>query len=132
MVVMTGSLCQRIQAVGLILWIDQNTFATSLLEKVFKKKDLPFYTLSEASDFVYLVDDLNPVLIVVDTKTALSHLESFKTQYEASQKLRSLPFVWVDGESHDLGFVQNVVGKIERPFDPFEIPEKLKNILGTH
>lgn len=117
---------------GLILWIDQNTFATSLLEKVFKKKELPFYTLANASDFTYLVDDLNPVLIVMDTKTALSHLESFKSQFESSEKLRSLPFVWVDGQSHDLDFVKNVVGKIERPFDPFEIPEKLKNILATH
>ena len=115
---------------GLILWIDQNTFATSLLEKVFKKKDLPFYTLPNASDFTYLVEDLNPILIVMDTKTALSHLESFKAQYQTSQKLQSLPFVWVDGQSQDLDFVKNVVGKIERPFDPFEIPETLRKFLN--
>lgn len=117
---------------GLVLWIDQNTFATSLLEKAFKKKGFPFYTLEKASDFSYLVDDLNPVLIVMDVKTAVSHLESFRTQYFGSTKLQGLPFVWVDGDSAELTFVKNVVGKIERPFDPFEIPSRLEKILGTH
>src|SRR5690606_37798602 len=105
---------------------------TSLLEKAFKKKDLPFYTLDKASDFSYLVEDLNPVLIVMDVKTALSHLESFKTQYSSSAKLQGLPFVWLDGESPELSFVNHVVGKIDRPFDPFEMPSRLEKILGTH
>ena len=117
---------------NLVLWIDQNTFATSLLEKVFKKKDLPFYTLANAEDFVYLVEDLRPVLVVLDVKTAISHLESFKSQYEASETLRGLPFVLVDGENQDLPMIQNVVGTIARPFDPFEVPAILKNFLSLN
>lgn len=120
-----GLYVKRIQFVGLVLWIDQNTFATALLEKVFKKKDLPFYTLTSVEDFVYLVEDLRPVLVVLDAKTALAHENAFKTQYESSEVLRSLPFILIDG---DIPFVQNVVGKIHRPLDPFEMPEVLKKI----
>lgn len=125
MVVIMGLYVKRIQLVGLVLWIDQNTFATGLLEKVFKKKDLPFYTLAQANDFVYLVEDLKPVLIVLDAQTALVQEESFKAQYESSRALRSLPFILIDG---DIPYIQNVLGKISRPFDPFQIPEELKKI----
>lgn len=110
---------------GLVLWIDKNTFATSILEKVFKGKNLPFYTLSDVADFTYLVNDLKPVLIVLDSSTVLSSLDAFKTQYDS---IKSLPVVIIDGEN-ELDFIRNVVGRIQRPFDPFEIPEILKKYL---
>ena len=114
---------------GLILWIDQNTFATGLLEKVFKKKDLPFYTIPSAENFSYLVDDLQPVMIILDGKTALDQKEAFRLQYEQSPAMQKLPFVLVDAEGVDLSCIQNVVGEIKRPFDPFEIPERLEKFL---
>lgn len=110
---------------GLVLWIDQNTFATGLLEKVFKKKGLPFYTLTSVDDFLYLVEDLKPGLIVLDAHTALANMEGFKKQYE-SKILNELPFVLLDA-TEELNFIGKVVGKINRPFDPFKIPETLKN-----
>jgi DNA-binding NtrC family response regulator len=119
------------ESVGLVLWIDQNTFATGLLEKVFKKKNLPFYTLSNASDFVYLVDDLKPEVIVLDTKTALEYLEQLKTQFAASEALRKLPIILID-EVRELDFIKNLAGHINRPFDPFQVPELLENILKAN
>lgn len=110
---------------GLVLWIDQNTFATGLLEKVFKKKGLPFYTLTSVEDFLYLVQDIKPELIVLDAHTASLHMEAFKKQYQAKE-LNELPFVLVDADEN-LNFIGKVVGKINRPFDPFKIPETLKN-----
>jgi DNA-binding NtrC family response regulator len=114
---------------GLVLWIDQNTFATSLLEKVFKKKNLDFYTIESAEDFTYLVEDISPKLIVLDVKTALNHLEAFKKQYEASALIQSLPFVLIDGE---LSEIKHVIGSISRPFDPFLIPSKLEQLLSVN
>lgn len=116
---------------GLILWIDQNTFATGLLEKVFKKKNLEFYTVSAAADFSYLVDDLSPELIVLDAQTAVSALEAFKQQYQASEKLRTLPVILIE-DAPELDFMGNVIGKLQRPFDPFKIPEKLQQIISAN
>lgn len=110
---------------GLVLWIDQNTFATGLLEKVFKKKGFPFYTITSVDDFIYLVDDIKPQLIVLDAQTAAQNMEAFKKQYE-SKILSELPFVLIDATS-ELDFIEKVAGKIDRPFDPFKIPETLKN-----
>jgi chemotaxis response regulator CheB len=114
--------------VGLVLWIDQNTFATGLLEKVFKKKALPFYTIPNAQDFVYLVEDLKPEVIVLDTKTALDGLEAFKGQYEG---IKHLPIILID-DNHELPFVENVRGHIKRPFDPFQVPQILNQILKAN
>jgi DNA-binding NtrC family response regulator len=114
--------------VGLVLWIDQNTFATGLLEKVFKKKALPFYTIPNAQDFVYLVEDLNPVVIVLDTKTAMDNLEAFKAQYES---IKDLPFILIDHRD-ELSFISKVVGSIKRPFDPFQVPAILNQILKAN
>lgn len=116
---------------GLVLWIDQNTFATSLLEKVFKKKNLEFYTISTAQDFVYLIDDLKPELLVLDSRTALEYRESLEKQYAASETLRKLPVIVLD-ESENLPFVENVIGQINRPFDPFQIPAKLLEIFQAN
>ena len=113
---------------GLVLWIDQNTFATGLLEKVFKKKALPFYTIPNAQDFVYLVEDLKPEVIVLDTKTAMSDFEAFKRQYES---LKDIPFILVDHKD-ELPFISKVVGHIHKPFDPFQVPQILNQILKAN
>ncbi len=112
---------------GLVLWIDQNTFASSLLEKVFKKKGLEFYTIPHARDFVYLVDDLKPSLIVLDAATIRADLEIFRNQYEASESLRKTPAV-VIGNWSELGFIAEKKGELGRTFDPFEIPALLERL----
>lgn len=116
---------------GLVLWIDKNTFATSLLEKVFKKRNLEFYTIPNADDFLYLIDDLKPELLVLDSSTALEYREALEKQYAESESLQKLPVIMLD-ESENLPFVQNIVGRINRPFDPFQIPEKLREIYQAN
>lgn len=113
---------------GLILWIDQNTFATGLLEKVFKKKALDFYTVPNAKDFLFLVNDLKPAAIVLDTKTALADLEAFKTQLAS---ISGVPFILVDHQG-ELPFISEVAGSLNRPFDPFQVPEILNQILKAN
>jgi hypothetical protein len=113
---------------GLILWIDQNTLATNLIEKVFKQKNLPFYGITSVEDFQYLVEDLRPVLIVLDTHTYLTHPEAFKRQYEASELLRNTPMVLLDNDGR-LNFLQNKIGELNRPLEPFRLPEQLMEIL---
>ncbi len=110
---------------GLILWVDSNTFATALLERVFKKEETPFYTLPEANNFSYLVEDLRPSLLVLDAATALHCVDAFQQQYLDSAFLRKIPVVIID-PLPGLEFITNVVGHIQRPFDPFTISTFLK------
>ena len=112
--------------VGLILWIDDNHFAAELLVKVFKKRHLPFYHLAQVKDFSYLIDDLKPALIVLDSQTALKELAAFKQQYQQSAIMRITPVV-VMGDWDNLDFIDQKRGWLERKFDPFTIPDKLKS-----
>lgn len=130
MVVMSSLPVKGMEFVGLILWIDDNQFAAGLLEKVFKKRHLPFYHLAQVKDFSYLVDDLKPEIIVLDSATALKDLESFKQQYQQSSLMRTIPVV-ILGAWDNLDFIEQKLGQLERKFDPFSIPDKLK-AFGVH
>src|SRR5687768_8205441 len=112
---------------GLILWIDNNQFAASLVEKVFKKRGLAFYTLTDAKDFSYLVDDLKPELIVLDRQTALNSNGLFQKQYEASAQLQKTNFM-VLGSWEGLEFIQHKLAVLPREFDPFEMPDRLTKL----
>jgi DNA-binding response OmpR family regulator len=115
---------------GLILWIDQNTFATSLIERAFKTRSLPFYTVTTVEDFSYLVDDLNPVLIVLDDETFSKNPAAFLEQYQNSAKMQALPFILLEPKS-DFSFIKNKIGEITRPLKPFELPEILAKIVSA-
>lgn len=116
---------------GLVLWIDQNTFATSLIEKVFKKKALPFYTIDSVKDFAYLVDDLAPTLIVLDGETFSKNPEAFKEQYSGSAKMQELPFLILEGKG-DLSFLKNKIGELKKPLEPFDLPETIAKFLSAN
>lgn len=113
---------------GLVLWIDKNTFATGLIEKVFKKKDLPFYALSSAEDFAYLVDDLRPAIVVIDASTALESIELFKSQYQQTHAFNGVPVIVIE-DLPELEFVDKRA-VLRRPFDPFKIPELIQKSLS--
>lgn len=115
---------------GLILWIDENVFATSLLEKIFKRREQPFYTLAQPTDFTYLVDDLKPEILVIDATTAEKYLEQLKGQYASSENLRNLTVIIVDSPEK-LDFIPNIIGQIKRPFDPFQIPDIIESIYKS-
>lgn len=116
---------------GLVLWIDQNTFATALLEKVFKKKNLLFYTLNNARDIVYLIDDLRPTVLVLDRETALIYQKELDQQYASSEGLKNLPVIFI-GEGEELTFISKTIGQLQRPFNPFLIPQKLEEMLNAN
>lgn len=116
--------------VGLVLWIDENTFATGLIAKAFKLKNLPFYTIERAIDFSFLVDDLKPEVLVLDSKTAIKDLEALERQFQSSTHLINLPAIIVD-PAKELSFIKAVIGFIHRPFDPFTIPETIEKMLST-
>ena len=120
MVVIIRTSCQRSE-MGLVLWIDQNEFASNLVERVFKKKGLAFYTIPRPLDFIYLVDDLKPSVVVLDGETILKDLVKFQTQYASSENLRKTPTIII-GSWADLDFIEKKQGILTRPFDPFTIP----------
>lgn len=115
---------------GLVLWIDENTFATGLVEKVFKKKDLKIYTVSNVTDFGYLISDLAPSVIVLDGKTGMKDIAALKSQYEHTQKFQNTPVIFIDREE-GLDFIEGVVGELKRPLDPFRIPQEIEKILQS-
>jgi len=116
---------------GLVLWIDQNSFATTLIERVFKKKLLLFYSVSSVEDFAYLVDDLDPALIVLDSETFHSNPEAFMKQYLNSFKMQSLPFILLE-PSGDFSFIKNKIGELKKPLEPFALPEMLARIFEAN
>jgi hypothetical protein len=116
---------------GLVLWIDQNTFSVSLVERVFKKRGLPFYSLTQVNDFAYLIEDLRPSVVVLDGETFMGHQQRFMEQYQATDHLQSLPFILI-GNEIDSTWLKYRLGHIAKPFDPFEIPERLEKILLTN
>lgn len=115
---------------GLILWIDENTFATQLLEKVFKQQEQAFYTLDNVRDFSFLVDDLRPEVIVLDLVTAQKDLDLFKNQFDANERLRETSFI-VIGDNNEFRYLRTI-GEIKRPFDPYTIPEIISKFKNYH
>ncbi len=114
---------------GLVLWIDSNTFATGLLERVYKQRGLPFYALETAADFSYLIEDLRPVVLVIDVATAKTAGDALRLQYATAPLFRTLPVITIDGSS-EVDFLENRIGQINRPFDPFQIPDIIQAMLG--
>lgn len=111
----------------MVLWIDQNKLATSLFEKVFKSGQRDFYSLSEAKDFAYLVDDLRPHLIVLDASTAMKDLEAVKNQYAATDGFFGIPVSILD-EVPGLEFIRNRKPSLTSPIDPFTLPQVLDSL----
>lgn len=116
---------------GLVLWIDHNTFSSSLIERVFKTKQLPFYSLTSVDDFSYLVDDLNPALIVLDAETYSRNPEAFMKQYLASDKMRETAFILLEAQG-DFSFLKKKLGELKKPLAAFEIPETLQKLLSVN
>ena len=116
---------------GLVLWIDQNTFATDLIERIFKKKSLSLYTIQSVEDFSYLVDDLSPSLVVLDTETFFKNPQAFLWQYEKSLKMQALPIILL-GPEGDFSFLKNKIGVIKKPIEPFELPELLMKMISAN
>lgn len=116
---------------GLVLWIDENTFASSLFEKAFKKEGKNFYTLASAQDFAYLVSDLDPEVIVIDAGTALKSKESLLAKLASTQDFNGRPIIIIDPRP-GLEFIKHKIGEIQRPIDPFKLSVLIEKILKNH
>jgi hypothetical protein len=104
---------------------------TDLLDKVFKKKNLAFYSLNQARDFDYIVSDLRPSLIVIDSQTALTFKTELKFQIDHSENLKTISWI-ILGDSHELDFIPHQLGQIQRPFDPFHVPDLIEKIIKSN
>ncbi len=112
----------------LVLWIDNNEVRRKLFEKILKNNKISFHTQDSAKDFVYLVKDLSPNLIVIDSQTALSHLEELKRQYLESQHFNSIPVAIID-DIPELDFIKPSHFEMKSPIEAFEIPRILEELL---
>jgi len=115
--------------VKLIFWIEKNDFSRNLFEKILKAQGYNFYGLSSVEDFSYLIKDLSPDLIVVETKTALLNKEHFQAEYEKSDSFLGKPVVFI-GSPVGLEFIKQTTYEVTTPVKPFEFPEFLKKILS--
>lgn len=112
---------------GLIFWIDENTFATSLAKKTLEAQGVDFYTIDNAKDFAYLIKDLKPQTIVIESGTVLKDLALFKDQYESTDKFQGAKIVVIHSVP-ELNFLENVAGTLELPFNPFNLKEFFSKI----
>lgn len=112
---------------GLIFWIDENTFATSLAERALTGQGVDFYTVNSAKDFAYLIVDLKPQTIVIESHTVLKELALFREQYEATQKFFGAKIVLINPLA-ELSFLENTAGTLNVPFNPFTLKEFFSNI----
>lgn len=112
---------------GLIFWIDENTFATNLVERALKGQGVDFYTVKDAKDFSYLIEDLKPQIVVIDSQTALKDIEVFKKQFEQTQSFFNAKIVVIEGNA-ELSFLGDQVKVLQRPFDPFKLKEFFSQI----
>lgn len=128
MVGRSWTVCQR-GLDSMVFWIDQNNFSNQLLEKVFKKAEYSFYTLTSLNDFSYLVSDLKPQVIVLDFETFLNGKEAFLLQFKENSSLQKTPFIILgEGDIPEI----TILGRVAKPFDPFEIPSKIAEFLKNH
>lgn len=112
----------------MVFWIDQNTFASSLMSKFMKDKHMAFYTHDKAQDFAFLVEDLKPQLIVLDQKTVCGNLSGFKQEYLNSPQFRATPVVAI-GSWEGLEFIENKHALIDLPLKPPVLVISLGNWL---
>jgi hypothetical protein len=113
----------------MVLWIDHNISSTRLIEKAYKSRGMGFYTISSAKDFAYLLDYLRPEIIVLDAQTILDDIDLFKDQYLKSPSMINIPVIII-GEKFGLEFITNRISNLKRPFDPFNIPDTISDILS--
>ncbi len=111
-----------------IFWIDKNKFSSDFIEKTFKKKNIPFYSLKEARNFAYLVDDLLPLAIVIDASTVQDTLAEFRSEFENSPRMQSTPFIFIN-EIPELDFVAPL-GVLRKPLDPFKVPDAVLSLIN--
>lgn len=112
---------------SLIFWIDENTFATSLIERALKGQGLDFYSIKDGKDFSYLIKDLKPQIVVVDSVTILKDIDVFKKQFEETQSFLGAKLVVLDF-STELNFLGDKVSHLSRPIDPFKLKEFFSKI----
>lgn len=112
----------------LVLWIDQNELNRKLLEKIFKNNKISFYSLDSANDFEYLVNDLVPDLIVIESQTALASIDRLQKQYLGSNQF-NLTSIVIINNIPELDFIKSKKHEIKTPYDPFKLPEILKKII---
>ena len=114
---------------GLVLWIDKNEFATSALEKIFNKQNLSLYTINSAEDIQYLIEDMDPEVIVMDVATYLLHEDRVNMFMAASEKMQNTP--WISVGTREFSFPgAQMKGHIQKPINVSKIANQIQVILG--
>lgn len=114
---------------GLVLWIDKNEFVTSALEKIYNKQSLSLYTINSAQDIQYLIEDMDPEVIVMDVATYLAHEDRVNMFMAASEKMQSIS--WISAGTREMSFpgVQ-MKGHIQKPINVMNVHNQIQKILG--
>lgn len=101
------------------------------MEIVFRKKNLPFYSFKDLTNLTYLLEDLKPSIIVLDAATALAQEEELRRVYADTKKFNGVPVALMN-HKEGLEFIENPIGEIPKPLEPFGLPDLLQKFLSQN
>ncbi len=93
-----------------VFWIDKNKFLTGMVEEFAKKFAIRLYTLNSLDDSSYLLDDLNPDVIVIDGETFEQSSAELKAMFQDKIKDRK---IITSGKLLDI----KSIGHLSKPLD---------------
>ena len=96
-----------------VFYINSIKFVCDTVENICKNKELECYTLLSAQDFAYLIDDLRPELVMINTNSLNSNF------WDEIDKASLKPKTMLIGEDID-----GVSEELKERFD-FTYPEKI-------
>jgi hypothetical protein len=114
----------------LILWIDEKELNLKLFDKIFQNQGHKFYGLNSVLDFSYLIKDLSPSVIVIDSKTVIKNLDRFTAQFVETNEFEGVPLVVID-HVPELNFLGSRYLNLTTPLNPFELPSKIEAYLKS-
>lgn len=84
-----------------IFYLNEIKFTCDFVENLSKTSELSCYTLQDTKDFTYLINDLKPLLIIIDSKLYSENKDEF----------------WSQIKQADIGLKTMIVGASDSDFD---------------
>lgn len=105
-----------------------------MVEMSLKMDDLSIYTMQSIQEAPYLIESINPDVIVLDLKTAaLGDYQDFFHELKENDKTSAIPLVGL-GKTEDvipLGDLKKYFsGFLEKPLSPTNLAEKIRSAIG--
>lgn len=84
-----------------IIFINESKFVCDFVESLCKSNDLACFSISDTTDFTYLVDDLKPALIIIDKNVYQEDEDRFWSGISAASHQTKTMIVGMESEKFD-------------------------------